>query len=122
MWKTTTREFSVWEEVHEKCLHNHLLFLMNGEFFILFMISTLSRIISFRFCITPVLQTPRRLSFGRLHTLQSEELLLNNKYGISWRKMSAFNPPSFYITAKEEELFSTLRQIMKDEKLDTVIR
>jgi hypothetical protein len=99
--------------------------LMNLAVLFIFMLNTLPCLLSFR--TSPTL--PRHLSLCRLQTTAIKhkqpyfkQQLHRSPQPAAQRKMSQFSSSSFKVTAEEEKLFSTLRQVVKEEKLETTIR
>ena len=86
---------------------------------VLFMLNTLQRIGSLRPSLSsailkrPVYQQHRHPNIIKLKT--------SNRLS-DFREMSQFATTTFKVTPEEEELFSTLRRVVKEENLGTVIR
>ena len=93
---------------------------MNLVLPLIFMLNTLPRLLSFRasFTVTAPSVLPRRISLRRLITNTNKR----HRKPIAQRQMLQFSSSTFKVTNEEEELFSTLRRVVKDQKLDTTIR
>lgn len=86
---------------------------------VLFMLSTLQRLESFH----PSLLSPiLKRTFYQRHRQLNIKPKTSYRQSVFRRKMSQFATTTFKVTPEEEELFSTLRRVVKEENLGTVIR